>query len=54
MPSVKAANLGRILRCLPTFSAQIGMALDAELVPPIVVKACGRCGAPCGRWHSQG
>ena len=32
MPSVKAANLGRKLRCLPAFRAQIGMALDAELI----------------------
>src|SRR5215813_844040 len=32
MPGVKAANLGRELRCLPVFGAQIGMALDAELI----------------------
>src|SRR5215510_2061759 len=33
MASVKAANLGRELRRLPAFSAQIGMTLHAELVP---------------------
>ena len=32
MPSVKAANLGRKLRRLPAFRAQIGMALDTELI----------------------
>src|SRR5262245_10423619 len=32
MPGVKAANLGRELRRLPTFGMQIGMTLHAELV----------------------
>src|SRR4029453_455669 len=32
MPSVKAANLGRELRRLPAFGAQIAMTLDAELI----------------------
>ena len=32
MPSLKAANMGRKLRRLPTFGAQIGMALDTELI----------------------
>src|SRR5215475_8719989 len=33
MASIKAMNLGCVLRRLPTFGAQIGMTLHAELVP---------------------
>src|SRR5262245_34527040 len=32
MASIKAANLGGVLRRLPAFGTQIGMALDAELI----------------------
>ena len=32
MPIVKASNMCRKLRRLPAFGAQVGMALDAELI----------------------